>query len=176
MFNLVKLTFLDNLYKKQEKAKSSHLNKTANAKAVRDEWVNWWRRWHKFKISSIIIFAHHQSPSWSPVRSRARYLLRQDVPLEGGGGRPQRVRHRHRVRRRRAKFNIHWIDIVDKWEFVSIGLEVYCGSRCWCHRWMEGSFQFCLEWRATQKVDQGAEVILRDFTKEKGIWIILNEF
>ena len=51
--------------------------------------------------------AHHQSPSCSPVRSRARYLLRQDVPLEGGGGRPQRVRHRHRVRRRRAKFNIH---------------------------------------------------------------------
>ena len=57
-------------------------------------------------------------------------------------------------------------------EFVSISLEVYCGSRCWCHILMEESFQFCLEWKVTEKIDQVAKVIIWDIKKEK---VFLND-
>ena len=37
---------------------------------------------------------------------------------------------------------------------------------------MEGSFQFCLEWKVTEKIDQVAKVIIWDIKKEK---VFLND-
>ena len=42
-----------------------------------------------------------------PVGGRARYLLGQDVPLEGGGGRAEGVRDGDRVRGQGAELDVH---------------------------------------------------------------------